>query len=196
MCTTPKESSFDYPVDDTAEDLEEEEIRKLLVIDRLELRKTGIASLQRGFEYVDNRLTDKCARTDHCVHELAVLRAVRAFDAAWAALYDFRADGVRSLSTASARIAPCCLCGQRLHASSCAEPQLCAVRACLLAAGVHVRPLAQSHPQRCAAGVAHAALQQARGGLIDTAPAQATADSRQPTVPFELPPARICGHIL
>ena len=36
MCTTPKDSSFDYPVDDTAEDLEEE-IRKLLVIDRLEV---------------------------------------------------------------------------------------------------------------------------------------------------------------
>ena len=106
---------------------------------------------------------------------------VRAFDPAWAALYDLRADGARSLSTASARIAPCCLRGQRLHASACAEPQLCAVRACLLAAGMHVRSLAEGHPQRCAAGVAHAALQQARGGLIDTAPAQATADSRQAT---------------
>jgi hypothetical protein len=52
--------------------------------------------------------------------------------------------------------------------------------------------------RRCAAGVAHDALHQARGGLIDAVPGRnrkATCGSRQPTGPSELPPARICAHI-
>jgi len=123
-----------YSADDTAEDLEDEEIRKLLVITELEVsarwpalrthpctcilcvalqltspdhyacsispqpRKKVIASLTPGFEYLEKRLTDQCARPYHCAHMLAVLNAVRAFDPAWAALHNLSADGVRSLS--------------------------------------------------------------------------------------------------
>jgi len=62
--------------------------------------------------------------------------------------------------------------------------------ACLLAAGVHAHSLPKRHPRRCAAGVAHAALHQARGGLIDAVPGRnrkrhATADSR-----LDLPSSR------
>ena len=57
-----------------------------------------IASLKPGFEYLEKRLTDQCARPYHCAHMLAVLKAVRAFDPAWAALHNLSADVVRSLS--------------------------------------------------------------------------------------------------
>ena len=39
-----------------------------------------IASLKSGFDYLEDRLTDNCARPYLCAHELAVFKAVRVFD--------------------------------------------------------------------------------------------------------------------
>jgi hypothetical protein len=117
-----------YPDDDEYEELEDEEIRKLLVIDHFEVctcsaaraplpspplipfgpccpcvrpsqaRKAVINSLRAGFDYLENRLTGNCARPYDCTHELAVFKAARVFDPSWASSHALDAAGVNALT--------------------------------------------------------------------------------------------------
>lgn len=61
-------------------------------------RKALIASLRGGFDYLEKRLTGDCARPYDCKHELAVFKAVRVFDPAWASAHSLDAVGIQSLA--------------------------------------------------------------------------------------------------
>ena len=55
-----------FTSDGTTEDFEEAEIRKLLVIDDRDSRKTLIEGLKKGFDYLEDRLTGNCQAHYDC----------------------------------------------------------------------------------------------------------------------------------
>ncbi|KAG8458651.1 hypothetical protein KFE25_008448 [Diacronema lutheri] len=68
-----------YPADNTEEELDEEEIRPLIMIADMQVRKKVIGSLKPGFEYLEARLTCPTS-SSYLSQEYAVLKAVRIFD--------------------------------------------------------------------------------------------------------------------
>lgn len=86
-----------YTVDNTTEDLEEEEIRPLLTLHAADVAPLA-AGLAPGFTYLENRLTGNCQANYSCEHSYAVLSVMRCFDPNYAAAHVTPAH-VRGLTT-------------------------------------------------------------------------------------------------
>eukprot|EP00966_Prymnesium_polylepis_P187454 4346007-Prymnesium_polylepis.1 len=74
-----------YVVDDTEEDLEEDEIRPLLDVSALPERAAIVSCLTPGFEYLHARLTGNCQANFSCEHPYNLFRLFQAFDPGFAA---------------------------------------------------------------------------------------------------------------
>ena len=74
-----------YPSDGATEDLEEEEIRPLLITTHLPERGYVIKCLAPGFEYLEKRLTGDCQVHFDCTHMYLVCELAQAFDPSYAA---------------------------------------------------------------------------------------------------------------
>jgi hypothetical protein len=74
-----------YPGDGAEEDLEEEEIRPLLVISTKPERTAIIEGIHPAFQYIEDRITGNCDRQYDCSHMYNILRLVQAFDPSFAA---------------------------------------------------------------------------------------------------------------
>eukprot|EP00966_Prymnesium_polylepis_P311529 7198444-Prymnesium_polylepis.1 len=72
-------------MDDTEEDLEEEEVRPLLDVSANPGRATIINGLQPGFQYLEDRLLSNCHANYSCEHMYKILKLVQAFDPSFAA---------------------------------------------------------------------------------------------------------------
>jgi hypothetical protein len=87
-----------YEADDTYEDLEESEIRALIVTDDMPERKAIVASLKSGFEYLDDRLTGNCASCYDCTDTYELFRLVQVFDPVFAVADRVCAETVKGLA--------------------------------------------------------------------------------------------------
>lgn len=76
-----------YTSDGEEEDLEEEEIRRWLVINHLPQRVALITALKAGYQYLEDRMTGNCDRRYDCSHMFKVLELVRAFNPAFASCH-------------------------------------------------------------------------------------------------------------
>ena len=85
-----------YDIDGTREDLEEEEIRPLLLVTSDDL--APVDGLAGGFRYLEDRLTGRCQSPYSLVHEYEVARLLRVFDPNYANAH-LMPDGVTALST-------------------------------------------------------------------------------------------------
>ena len=63
-----------YDLDNTDEDLEEEELRPLIYTQEMPARKAIVNSLKAGFDYLENRLLGNC--DPQCAFRTACLRSV------------------------------------------------------------------------------------------------------------------------
>jgi len=86
-----------YKEDRTTEDLEECEIRKLVVVNQLPEFKGVVQALRRGFDYLENRLTGQCQASYSCKSELEIFRLVRIFDPSWAVSVNATTEMVNEL---------------------------------------------------------------------------------------------------
>eukprot|EP00966_Prymnesium_polylepis_P048505 1123033-Prymnesium_polylepis.1 len=75
-----------YNVDDTSEDLEEEEVRPLLDVSAQADRAAIVNGLTPGFQYLEDRLNGNCQANYSCAHMYKVLRLAQAFDPSFAAM--------------------------------------------------------------------------------------------------------------
>lgn len=66
-----------YAGDGTSEDLEETEIRKILLISDHNLRKQLVTGLKKGFDYLEDRLLGKCQENYDCAPSYQVMSAPR-----------------------------------------------------------------------------------------------------------------------
>jgi len=73
-----------YPADGTVEDLEELEIRKLLPVMHSSSFKRIAKSLEKGFEYLESRLTGTCERPYDCRDTYKVFKLAQIMDPAYA----------------------------------------------------------------------------------------------------------------
>jgi hypothetical protein len=87
-----------YKDDDTYEDIEETEIRKLIVTNDMPERKSIIASLKSGFEYLEDRLTGNCASCYDCRDTYELFRLVQVFDPVFASAECVGAETVKGLA--------------------------------------------------------------------------------------------------
>lgn len=74
-----------YEADDTSEDLEEEEIRKLLVVTAMPERKELAGKLAQAFKYIQERFTGACSDVFDCSAMYHVFRLVQVFNPQFAA---------------------------------------------------------------------------------------------------------------
>jgi hypothetical protein len=96
-----------YKEDQTTEDLEECEIRKLVVVNQLPEFKGVVQALRRGFDYLENRLTGQCLAPYSCKAELEIFRLVRIFDPSWAVSVNATTDMVNELLAIRHQAARC-----------------------------------------------------------------------------------------
>jgi hypothetical protein len=76
--------TVEYVKDKTREDLEEIELRKLLVVTNTKERKEIVDCLSPAFAYLDSRLLNQCSAPFHCAQEFELFRLVQAFDPTFA----------------------------------------------------------------------------------------------------------------
>jgi hypothetical protein len=88
----------EYESDKTREDLEELELRKLLVVTHTKERKEIVDGLAAGFAYLESRLTNNCSTPFHCAQELELFRLVQAFDPTFAVEKGITDEWVRELA--------------------------------------------------------------------------------------------------
>jgi hypothetical protein len=90
--------TVEYIKDKTQEDLEEIELRKLLVVSNSKERKEITDCLSPGFAYLESRLLNTCTTPFHCAQELELFRLAQAFDPTFAVEHTITTDWVRSLA--------------------------------------------------------------------------------------------------
>lgn len=73
-----------YPADGTSEDLEEVEIRKLLLVRESSEFKSTVASVKKGFDYLENRLTGNCEAPYDCRGTYELFRLAQVLDPSYA----------------------------------------------------------------------------------------------------------------
>jgi hypothetical protein len=76
-----------YDMDGTEEELEEEEIRPLVLTADTPERKKINESLAPAFTYLEKRLTGDCTATYSYEHTYTVVRVAQMFDPGWASVY-------------------------------------------------------------------------------------------------------------
>ena len=74
-----------YTIDGVEEDLEEEELRPLIFTEDMPERKPIVEGLQKGFDYLENRLTGNCENQFSCVETYMIFRLAQLFDPSFAA---------------------------------------------------------------------------------------------------------------
>lgn len=76
-----------YDVDGEQEDLEEEELRPLIVISDDSLKAEIVAGLKKGFDYFEARITGTCDAQYSLAHMYENLRLIQVFDPCFAAIH-------------------------------------------------------------------------------------------------------------
>ena len=74
-----------YTIDGVEEDLEEEELRPLIFTENMPERKPIVEGLQKGFDYLESRLTGNCHEQFSCVETYQIFRLAQIFDPSFAA---------------------------------------------------------------------------------------------------------------
>ena len=69
-----------YDIDGAEEDLEEEEVRPVLVVTQSVERSEVLQGLRPAFHYLDNRLTGNCQSNYSCENTYTLFRLFQAFD--------------------------------------------------------------------------------------------------------------------
>ena len=84
--------------DKTREDLEEIELRKLLVVINTKERKEIVDCLSPGFAYLERRVLNDCSTAYHCGPEIELFRLAQAFDPTFAVEHTITTDWVLALA--------------------------------------------------------------------------------------------------